>query len=144
MMFVGVNCALNFDDKRNLPPWLQDAQKLAELYGGVRLAISWRNGSAFQGGSNTLFISIGPLPEVARGSNELWGCGHMRSQIAMPLMLLVCMLIAFDGSAIFKQMLVVVVPKAIIGGNTIVNFTKLVNVKHRECGCWEAIVVLRN
>ncbi len=71
MMFVGVNCALDFDDKRNLPPWLEDAQKLAEPDGGVRLATSWRNGSASQGGSNTLPILIGPLPEVARESNEL-------------------------------------------------------------------------
>ena len=59
-------------------------------------------------------------------------------------MLVVCMLIAFDEPAIFKQVLVVVVPKAIIGGNIIMKFTKLVNVKHRECCCWEAIVVLRN
>ena len=74
-MFVGVNCAFNFDDKRNLPPWLEGAQKRAEPDGGVRLAISWRNGSAPQGGSNTLPILIGPLPEVARGSNKSWGYG---------------------------------------------------------------------
>ena len=75
MTFVGVNCALNFDDKRNLPPWLEDAQKLAEPDGGVRLATSWHNGSAPQGGSNTLPILIGPLPQDARGSHDLWGYG---------------------------------------------------------------------
>ena len=79
-MFVGVNCALDFDDKSQLPPWLEEVQNLADPYGGVRLAISWRICSAPQVGSNTLPILIGPLPEVASGSNELWGCGwHAKS-----------------------------------------------------------------
>jgi hypothetical protein len=79
-MFVAVNCAEDIDSEQ-APSWLPAAKDLAQDHGGLREAICWRNAKLARGGSNTLPILMGPLPEGTHPGQDVYGYGwHKKSK----------------------------------------------------------------